>query len=357
MTAIILKKIAPVFCFTLLLSCFTNLPGQKLWGQEQEPETGQEIHELNAGFYYTIKKGDTLWDLSERFFDSPWIWPDMWEKNRDISNPHWIYPGDKIRVYSREGMDSKTFMKKGAERGTLDTDTGKEEIQEAFYFYPPIDSVGFIKKDPIVPSGRIFRARLVEKEIIGEGDTVYVRPEPGKTFKTGERYTIFRTSKSYKHEDTKAFIGKQHVMVGILDIFEVHQGIATAMVYRSFRNIEIDDMVTPYQARSPKIPITRSTEGIRGRLLDNEEDNHHFGDQAIVYIDKGRNDGIKVGQYYTMFYQDEEKFGSGKGREFVTLAPVNKGELLILHTEDTSSSCVITAIHDYIEAGMQIRTP
>ena len=54
----------------------------------------QEVpHE--SGIYYTIQKGDTLWDLSERFFDSPALWPGLWKGNHQIPNPHWIYPTDQ----------------------------------------------------------------------------------------------------------------------------------------------------------------------------------------------------------------------------------------------------------------------
>ena len=57
----------------------------------------------DSGFYYTIKKGDTLWDLSRKFYNSQWDWPGLWEMNQDIKNPHWIYPGKKIRIFLKEG--------------------------------------------------------------------------------------------------------------------------------------------------------------------------------------------------------------------------------------------------------------
>jgi len=60
--------------------------------------------EHETGFYYTIQKGDTLWDLSERFSDSPWVWPELWKENSQIANPHWIYPGQRIRLYHKTGM-------------------------------------------------------------------------------------------------------------------------------------------------------------------------------------------------------------------------------------------------------------
>jgi len=62
---------------------------------EQTPQKGDVEYE--AGFYYTVKKGDTLWDLSQRFSDTPWQWPDLWHENQQLPNPHWIYPGERIR--------------------------------------------------------------------------------------------------------------------------------------------------------------------------------------------------------------------------------------------------------------------
>ncbi|PWJ71788.1 MULTISPECIES: LysM peptidoglycan-binding domain-containing protein [unclassified Fibrobacter] len=45
---------------------------------------------------YIIKEGDTLWDLSDEFLNDPFAWPDLWENNRHIQDPHWIYPGDSL---------------------------------------------------------------------------------------------------------------------------------------------------------------------------------------------------------------------------------------------------------------------
>jgi hypothetical protein len=87
-----------LFCFTF--AAITALCQSTLFAQENERTLTHE-----AGFYYTIQRGDTLWDLSDQFFDSPWIWPELWNKNRQIPNPHWIYPGERIRLYQGEGTD------------------------------------------------------------------------------------------------------------------------------------------------------------------------------------------------------------------------------------------------------------
>src|SRR5438874_4760440 len=52
---------------------------------------------------YIIQKGDTLWDLSQKFLNNPWYWPKIWSNNPYIENPHWIYPGNKLRIVPGEG--------------------------------------------------------------------------------------------------------------------------------------------------------------------------------------------------------------------------------------------------------------
>ena len=63
------------------------------------------IIETETGIYYIVQPGDTLWDLSQQFSDSAWLWPDMWNENQQITNPHLIYPGDRIKLYRRKDVD------------------------------------------------------------------------------------------------------------------------------------------------------------------------------------------------------------------------------------------------------------
>ena len=65
-------------------------------------ETQEDVN-YETGFYYTVQKADTLWDLSRKFSDTPWQWPEMWKENDQIANPHRIYPGERIRLYRRLG--------------------------------------------------------------------------------------------------------------------------------------------------------------------------------------------------------------------------------------------------------------
>ena len=47
---------------------------------------------------YTVRRGDTLWDITGRYYGNPWYWPRVWSYNPEVTNPHWIYPLDRLRL-------------------------------------------------------------------------------------------------------------------------------------------------------------------------------------------------------------------------------------------------------------------
>ena len=143
------------------------------FGQEPQKEVQYE-----TGFYYTVKKGDTLWDISQRFNDTPWQWPDLWKENQQLPNPHWIYPGERIRLYRKGEKQGYDTQGKDVPAVTPQVEVSTPVSQPpppVNFYYSRMNRIGFIRKPPVQSLGVIFKS-LEDKVLISADDTVYVRP-------------------------------------------------------------------------------------------------------------------------------------------------------------------------------------
>ena len=316
-----------------------------LFGQEATETVAHE-----AGFYYTVHKGDTLWDLSSRFSDNPWLWPELWSENHQIANPHWIYPGERIRLFQLKGVN--TYAKKKAMEKQPKAESPKEAL---YYYYSPIDSIGFIRKHPIRPYGTIFKVKG-DKDLISTGDTVYIRPNADHSLVPGTRYTVYRALPPLVDENTKALIGTQHYLTGVVEIEKKEPGFVVARVVQSYRSIAVDDLVMPYKKRTPKIALVQSKMGLTGEIIVSEEREKNMGDHTVAFIDRGDQDGVKVGQAYRIYYQEKGKLGNSSNKD-VSLLPVVYGSLIVLHTEKSTSTVLITQSEQSVHPGTKIESP
>ena len=307
----------------------------------------EKVIEHETGFYYTVQKGDTLWDLSRKFSDSAWLWPEMWQENSQIANPHRIYPGERIRLFRRAGSQKISEKKTGVTPPTLEN--------LIHYDYSALDRVGFIRKQPVEPLGAIFKV-LETKVMISEDDIVYIRPEGDAKLVPGQRYTTYRTLKPIRDRYNNTYIGIQHLLTGVVEITQIEPNYAIGTVIESYRPINLEDKLMPYYRRIPEIILKESPRGLKGKIIEAEDHNRVIGSHMIAFIDKGKKDGVHPGQFYNVFQQAAEQL-SPKKQDKVTLLPVDIAELLVVHTEDTTATVVITRADKEFEAGSKIRSP
>ena len=363
----------------LVLILFTALLAFPLSAGAEEKETAseavssknieEEVVETETGFYYTVKKGDTLWDLSQRFSDTPYLWPDLWSDNSQIANPHLIYPGQRIRLFRRTDIEKEAVIEeKPIETKAPPIEVEPEEVPEIVtqeipeakpvsktYRYTAIDRVGFIKNKALTPEGFIFKVKE-DKKLISTDDIVYVSQNESNSLTPGGRYTVYRTLEPIHDETTGKYIGIQHYLLGVVEITNTAPRFAIAKVIRSFSNIKVNDKLMPYKKRSMNIVQQKSREGLLGKIIVAEEHNLLIGDMTTVFIDKGEDDGVKPGQYYSIFYQDKSSIDSGSHNK-IPLDAVIFGKLMVLHTEKTTSTVYIISTNREINPGSKICTP
>jgi hypothetical protein len=372
-----------IFCTSCLLSSFTPC-----FAETTNDEGGPELNSESA-IYYTVKKGDTLWDLSQRFNNSAWKWPGMWGDNQQLTNPHRIYPGQKIKLFFRSDIDQIKKLEKAIEEPVVmvepeetdktveavdavvidDTaDSGDEkpsEIKLPFYHYSKIGGVGFMRAKPAESHGYIFKLKGPERLMISKGDEVFIKEDNDKELVPGAKYFTYRVksasdikkkieSDARLHNLTdkakKIKVGHQHYITGVVQITGKQSGYAVGTIVQSYRTIYLNDMVIPYTYRSPDITLSASVEDLSGALICSEEDEGVLGDDKIAFIDKGSNDGVKTGQIYNIFYPEEKASAEliGGKKLFV---PVDFASFLVLHVEETTATVLITSAYQVVTAG------
>jgi hypothetical protein len=334
---------------TLILFIFLLIPADP---GSQAAEQNQKTVKYETGFYYTVQKGDTLWDLSQKFSDTPWQWPEMWKENSQIANPHRIYPGQRIRLYRRRGAQGY------GEKNPLKDNTvaDKPELTDMLEFhFAAINRVGFIREDPLQSLGTIFKVEG-RMEMISTGDLVYIRPQDKVSLAKGQTYTIYRTLQPIKAKNTDKVIGIQHYLAGTVQITIVRPDFVLGRITATYRPIKIGDLLMHYSRRLPQIAMQQSPAGLEGIVIGSEEHQRMFGENAIAFIDKGEQEGVRPGQLYWIFKQEKFRINPKEKYE-TTLTPVLLGELLVLRTEKTTATVMITDSRMAIEPGTKIITP
>lgn len=317
-------------------------------------EESQKKINYEAGFYYTVKKGDTLWDISQRFNDTPWQWPDLWRENDQLPNPHWIYPGERIRLHRRSGshqLETTPVPVSIPQVVAAAPKIGPAPLVQ--FHYNLMDRVGFIRKPAVTPVGYIDKA-IKERDLISAEDQIYIRPPDSQTtlnLSPGQRLTVFRTLSPTPARNSRNVIGTQHYLLGVVEIITNESNYAIGKIIQNYREINPGDPLMAYEAFSEDINVKESTPGVEGTIIAAEEQSRLLGDHVVGFMDKGRVDNIRPGQIYSIYKQQSV------GRQHIPAKPVEIGTCIVLRAEETTSTIYVTNALDQIEPGEKIRTP
>lgn len=328
----------------------------------------------NGRTYYVVQEGDTLWDISQKFLNSPYHWPDLWKVNSDvpITNPHRIYPGQRIRLYRKGEEPMPAPMARAPEppptsappppapseppppaEGPGVSDIGGDTGEGTFRF-SPMEKVGFIREDPEPPLGFVFRA-VDRKEMISYGDRVYLRETGNTPLAVGKPYTIYRTIGPILDANTGEPVGTQHIPTGVLEVIEKKADYAVANVIRAYRDIRVNDQIMPFENRSIDLALAPGVAGLDGRIITSEERNTIYGEHDVVFINRGQTDGVEPGQQYTIFTEEYEPV-TPDSREKMVISPIDIGRIVVVHTEPTTATAVITRSSRTIRPGAMLRS-
>ncbi|WP_373500124.1 LysM peptidoglycan-binding domain-containing protein [Desulfococcus sp.] len=313
----------------------------------------KNIVQDETGTYYVVQKGDTLWDISNFFLQSPWYWPEIWSVNSQIPilNPHLIFPGQRLRLFGwKEAPEVLSLPGAPAEPPQI--------AALRYYHYPLINRIGFIQKDPEKSKGVIFKVRD-DKEMISMDDVVYIHESGEKPLVPGDLLSIFRPSVPIYDREKETLLGIQHLITGTVEITEKMDGYTVGIVTQSFRVIRIGDQLMDREERTADIPLTDGTPGLSARIITSEERTYIMGEHDIAFIDKGEQDGVRTGQEYSIFEVERVSPPNGSGKEKASdiVVPIEVGKVLVLLTRPTTATCLITYSERSLQSGLTVDFP
>ncbi|MEO8554477.1 MAG: LysM peptidoglycan-binding domain-containing protein [Kofleriaceae bacterium] len=259
-------------------------------GNAAPASSGGEPAEIHTGAVpelHVVRSGDTLWDICWYYFNDPWQWPKIWSYNAQITNPHWIYPGDLVRLLPR-GVFAE-------QPGTQEPEKGGD-IKPVDRVPPPskrsevgIRLLAFVEKKDLDKSITI-DGSVDEKELLGVGDSVYLSYPSNNAPEVGKRYTIYKPGNGVRN------LGSYVHILGEVEVVSVKQDKrARGIITASNQEIERGDKVGPLVKQYKSVPPVAPKVDAQGTIVALLAQEQLIGEGEIIFIDQGQASGVEVG--------------------------------------------------------------
>jgi LysM domain len=321
---------------------------------------------LDKEMDYIVKKGDTLWDISKRFYNDAFLWPRLWQQNQYITNPHQISPGDRIRLYPYKVLIEEEAKPPTVEEVKPPAPTVEEAAPPLppppaiirLTVFPEVNSAGFIT-DKMEGIGKIVAAKADKVHLCKE-DEIYISFQKGITVKKGDQFTIFRVGDPIVHPIIgKRVLGRKVQILGQAVITKTTEGRAqAALITQSYEFIVTGDGVSPYFALPEELAVNTMKQPLYGWIVAGKNDQMEYVEGEVVYIDLGEEDHVRPGDILQVIRRGAVVPDpvSKEKKAVVKLPDENIGRLVVIKTQPRTSTAVIVQIRIAVRVGDGVAT-
>lgn len=292
---------------------------------------------------HVVVKGDTLWDISGKFFKDPWKWPQIWGMNMNtIKDPHWIYPGDVI-ILDRASNTLRMGSEAASEISARSGDTVKlspkmraAEHADAIASIPASAIGPFLSRPLIIEDSELAGApRLIGasdgRVLIGNNDIAYAQ---GVQENLGLDWQVFRTGKLLVDPDTREVLGREAIYLGDARI-EKFGDVSTLKLTKVTQEINKGDRLAQASGDVADNFIPRAPDGqVTARVISIYGGVSQAGQNTIITINKGKRDGLENGHVLALYRKGDVAIVA---RKPVKLPDVRNGLLFVFRTFDKVS--------------------
>jgi LysM repeat protein len=322
----------------------------------------------NAPDSYVVKRGDTLWGIAKVFLRDPWYWPEIWQVNPQIQNPHLIYPGDTLRLVFIDGQPQILLQRGDAAR--VEPRVRSEPLESAITTIPYATVAAFMSRPSVLDREQIKHAPylLATRDlhvVMSEGDTLYARgfTDPAEL---GAHYNIVRVGDPLIDPDDNRVLGYDGIFTGSGHV--TRQGDPTTLIMtESSRESRAGDKLIAGGVDVPLdfIPSAPRTK-TNGRIIAVADGVTIIGQYEVVVVNRGARDGLAPGNVLGVFdrgpiVRDTDKKGffnlDSLGAQKVALPSERTGTFMVFKTFDNISYGLIMEATNLIRVGDKIQNP
>ncbi|MDT8444068.1 MAG: LysM peptidoglycan-binding domain-containing protein [Desulfuromonadales bacterium] len=307
---------------------------------------------------YTVKQGDTLWDISQRFIKDPYYWPNLWSNNPAIGNPHLIYPGQKLRIY--DGRIE--IIPVGQDYGSVGAAVMTPDELLMIPTYGGAQS--FISSGEEKSLGTLVdtvdnRVMIVTDDIVFLEMTDLAATKPGDVFELiaiGPKIFHPAAEKKIGYQLSDQAIGFQTIQLGTVEVTEVTPSVAVATVTNALREIKRGAKLRPYRQIPNRIPRIMADSVVEGYIVANDIGKLAMGQWEIILIDIGEESGLQVGHELALYRQREMTEEADKTKKLI-LPDIDLGDAIVLEVRQGFAEALITRTTNLpLYRGDQVRT-
>jgi hypothetical protein len=252
---------------------------------------------------YVVQRGDTLWDIAAMFLRDPWYWPEIWQINPQVANPHLIYPGDLLSLTYVDGRPVLQVERgvSGVER--LSPRVRSEPLEEAIPTIPFELIRAFLSRPVVLDRDQIETLPYVlahyEGLISSAGRDVYVRG--ASDTETGTVFNVVHAGDELVDPDDNRVIGYEGIYVG-QGVMRRSGDPATLRLTDTVREAQVGDYLLDEEGIAPMDFLPRAPEQqIDGRIISVVDGVELIGQYQIVVINRGARHGLEPGHVLRAF--------------------------------------------------------
>lgn len=347
---------------------------------EHVAQAGVPLSELsaNAPDSHTVKRGDTLWDISKLFLTSPWRWPELWGMNRDqISDPHLIYPGQVLLLVKKDGRASLQLARNAGMSGG-DTVKLSPRIRTSIQDDNAISAIPQHLIEPFLTEAVVFDTdelanapRIVATQegrvLVARGELAYARGDLSQA----TDYRVFRNTVPLRDPVTREILGYEAPYLGTAELSkpgenrqlpEGKQEIvpATLLIKSTRQEIGVGDRLSPVPPRSFTRYVPHSPANpVAGQIISIYGDALNAGQNQIVSLNRGALDGMERGHVLALWRDGRhvvDRTVEKKGED-IKLPDERHGVLFVFQVYERVSYALIISVRDAVSAGDRFTQP